>query len=192
MKENFPFWQLSGPAGFTEKGNMNDPKYQRLVETNWRRALTQEEKAHLDSLLAGKPGAQADWQTEAVLTNALRRLPEVPAASNFTAQVLRAVQAEQARATHGSLRWPNWLGRLWPRVAWAAVVLALGTTSLQTYRHFSRVRIVQDLASIPVVPRIPSSEVLEDFDAIQEFSHLASAPSGVQTISDEALLAALE
>jgi hypothetical protein len=53
-------------------------------------------------------------------------------------------------------------------------------------------RMVRDLASIPVVSTIPPAEILQDFDAIQQFSHLPATASQVQTITDEALLAALQ
>jgi anti-sigma factor RsiW len=174
------------------KGNMNDPEYQEMLETSWRRKLTSEEKARLEALLALRPEARAGWQTDAALTGGLRRLPEPVLASNFTSQVMRAIRAEQGPPEPAAAGWLDWLGRFRLKVAWAAVAVVLGTVAFQGYGHLKRARIAQALASIPVVSEVPAPEILQDFDAIQQFSHVAAAPSETQTISDEALLAALQ
>jgi hypothetical protein len=185
--------QLSQPAGFTWKGNMNDSEYQQLLETAWRRELTPAQRARLLSLLAERPEASVDWESEEALTRVLRRLPEPALSSNFTALVLRAAASARGRPAETTTGgWPRWLQGLWPRVAWAAAALALGMASVQAYNMKSRTQLRHDLAAIPAVPRVPSPEILQDFDAIQQFSHVASAPSGIQTVSDEALLTALQ
>ena len=46
--------------------------------------------------LAAHPEAQADWEAEAGLNDALGRLPDVAVSSNFTARVLQAVEREIA------------------------------------------------------------------------------------------------
>jgi anti-sigma factor RsiW len=171
---------------------MNDLEYRKLLETSWRRPLTPEEQARLDQFLAEAPAARADWETETALSGVLDRLPEPPVASNFTAQVMRAIESERARPSRPATAWPDWLGALWPKMAWAAVALLLAVGVFQGYGVLNRARMARDLANIPVVPTVPPADILQDFDAIQQLSQVPAASSSGQTISDEALLAALQ
>src|SRR6266487_1470270 len=92
-----------------------DPLFNQLREQSWRRELTSSEDAALRDWLAKHPEAQGDWENEAALNEALRRLPDAPLSNNFTSQVLHAVQREQAAESRRSRR-----GRLvwWRRLAW--------------------------------------------------------------------------
>lgn len=172
---------------------MNDSEYQQLLETAWRQELTPAQRARLVSWLAGRPEASADWESEEALTRGLRRLPNPALSSNFTALVLAAAEKGRARpAEAGTGGWPRWLQGLWPKAAWAAAALALGMAGLQVHSVRNRTQLRQDLAAIPMAPKVPSPEILQDFDAIQQFSQVASAPGGIQTVSDEALLNALQ
>src|SRR5437879_3337601 len=106
---------------------MLDPLHERFRELNWRRKLSAAEENELRAWLAAHPEAEAEWEVEAGLTEALARMPNVPVASNFTARVLRAVEQEEAadaRSNRPELhrRWPflKWL----PRTAVATMVLA--------------------------------------------------------------------
>ena len=90
----------------------NDPIYNRLRELSWRRELTAAEEAELRAWLAAHPEAQADWEAEAGLNEALRQLPDAPVPSNFTARVLQAVEREAAlRERRRGARWRVWHGR---------------------------------------------------------------------------------
>lgn len=173
---------------------MSDAEYQRLLEASWRRELTPDEQACLQTRLAGRPEAQADWQAEVALNGVLRKLPDAPLASNFTARVVRAVEAEQARRVRRSplaAWWEDWAGVFAPKAAWAAVALLLGLAAFQQYHFVNRTSIAHDLAKIPVSATLPSPDILRDFDSIQELSHLAVATGGTQ-VSDKDLLTALE
>ena len=173
---------------------MNQAEYQKLLEESWRRKLTPDEQARLQAWLSSRPEVQADWQAEAALTGLLRNLPDAPLASNFTARVLRAVEAEQARRTRRSplaAWWEDWAKMFAPKVAWAAVVVLLGLAAFQEYRYVSQARIAHDLARIPVGASVPSPEILRDFDSIQQFSQMSVSTSGTQ-VSDKDLLTALE
>lgn len=174
---------------------MNDPVYQKLLETSWRRKLTPDEQARLQDFLSAHPEARADWQAQSALNGLLRQLPAAPLASNFTAQVLRAVAAEQTRRSRrsGLARWwEDWSKVLLPRAAWAGVALLLGLAATQEYRHLNRVRIARDLSQVPVVAELPAPEVFEDFDAIQQMCKVAVPPRSSAGVTDEDLLAALQ
>jgi anti-sigma factor RsiW len=144
-----------------------DPFYEKLREISWRRKLNSAEEHELREWLSTHPEAQESLDLETGLTEALRKMSDVPVASNFTARVLQAVEGEvktEARARDS--RWnvwrklPHWL----PKVASAAVVVVAG---LLVYQHTSvevkRRAAVQSVAGVP----LPSPEILTNFDAIR-------------------------
>src|SRR5438105_15808113 len=104
---------------------MNDSAYHKLREARWRRKLTDAESAELRAWVASHPEAQAEFEAEARLTDALVRLPDVPVPSNFTALVLQAVERDAAVMESRGARsawtvfWHSWL----PKAAVAAVVM---------------------------------------------------------------------
>ena len=169
---------------------MNDATEQTLLEASWRRPLTPDEQARLRVWLAQHPEAVAGWQEESALSGLLEKLPEAPLASNFTAKVLRAVEAEQARRARSpfAVWWEGWQRSFSPKLAWAAVALLVGLAAVQEYHYVSRTRFARDLAKVPAVAVWPAPEVLQDFDSIQQFSHVP-VPAAV---SDQELLTALE
>jgi hypothetical protein len=174
---------------------MNDTVYQKLLEASWRRPLTPEEQARLQALLQAHPGLRADWETETALSQALGRLPEPALASNFTARVLRAAEAEQARRQLRpalAVWWEDWARALVPKAAWAAVALLLTATAIQQYRSLNRSLLARDLAKIPAVAALPRPEVLQDFEAIQQLRRVPAVVRSSSAISDEDLLAALQ
>jgi hypothetical protein len=181
-------------AGFTPFSDMRDPTYLELLETSWRRPLTEAESARLQALLAADPAAAADWRAHEALGRLLRRLPEPALSSNFTAQVLRAVEAKasQERGWAWSAWYRRWAGSLWPRLAWAAALALLATATLQGYRRLDRTWLVRDLAKLPAVTALPSPEVLRDFDAIRQLSLVAPPAKDTAAISDDDLLKALQ
>ncbi len=109
--------------------------------------------------------------SEADLTNALAKIPEVPVASNFTARVMAAIELEEAAAARN--RGWNWR-LLWPRVAVAAAVLIFAGVSGQRFETNSqRVALAKNVASVAVAQPLPSVEALNNFDAIQRMSQHA-------------------
>src|SRR5258705_11906991 len=89
---------------------MTDSEYRSLREAAWRRALTPDEKAQLQSYLLLHTEAQQHWEQESALNQVLLNLPDVPVSSNFTARVLQAVELDELQ----SQREPSqaWLARL--------------------------------------------------------------------------------
>jgi len=161
---------------------MNEIEFEKLKETSWRRKLTAQEKAALNSYLAAHSQARTEWEEEAGLSEWLGRLPDAPVSTNFTARVLQEVEREAARNSrreHGIFHWLrfNWL----PRMAVASLVVCGGLISLQQYK---RTQIAQDVAAVSsaATATLPQ-QWLEDFDAISRLS----LPS-----VDNELLAALQ
>ncbi len=173
---------------------MRDPTYLELLETSWRRPLTEAEKARLQALLSADPAAAADWRQDEAVDRLLHRLPEPALPSNFTAQVMRAVEA--AGAPDAGWTWLSWYRGwargVWPKVAWAAALALLATATLQGYRRLDRTRLVRDLAKLPAVATVPSPEVLRDFDAIRQLSLVTPPAKEPAALSDDDLLKALQ
>ena len=159
---------------------------QHLREAVWRRKLTPEEEAHLQRLLAANPAQQREWDREIALTDHLRQLPEAPIPSNFTAQVMQALDAElarQERAGASTGGWLFWFRRWAPKLAPVTLALIVGAFSVQTYRnHQTREEMAASVAMMLSESEVLSPEIMEDFEVIQ---HLPS-------VTDEDLLAALQ
>jgi hypothetical protein len=118
---------------------------------------------------------------EARLTDALAKIPDAPAPSNFTARVLAAIELETAARSRGwTLNWRL----LWPRIAVAAAVLIFAGVSLQRHEaSLQRAALARSIARVAGQP-LPSVDALENLDAIQRMSQPAHA--------DGELLAALQ
>lgn len=159
---------------------MNDPLYNRLQETSWRRKLSPREEADLQSWLGSHPEHQADWTAESNLNEALRRLPNAPVPTNFTARVLDAVERESKPTHRHAHRW-SWR-RLLPKAAYAAIVFAIGALSYHHHQQVARrAEQARYIAAVSRVAILRDPEVLQDFDAIQKLGQ-TQAP-------DEELLA---
>jgi anti-sigma factor RsiW len=150
--------------------------YQQLLEQSWRRPLTPAEQAQLRAWLEAHPECRRDWELEAGLNEALRRLPEPPVSNNFTARVLQAAQREAAAGTAAPWRSPGrWVATLrdrWSPLRWlpgtalAALLVAAGLFSYQRYNHNRHSAMVQSLATVAEIRSLPSPTILKDFDAI--------------------------
>lgn len=152
---------------------MNESEYQSLIEASWRRPLTVEEQARLDSWLAVRPESQADAEAELALSQALGQLPNAPVASNFTAQVMHAVAREQAAAKRqpGFLETvKRWLRVPAPKLAWALGLVALGWFGV--YQHQANVRedMAKGLTVMANVASLSDPSALEDFEAISRLN----------------------
>ena len=149
---------------------MNDPLYNRLQETIWRRRLSAAEEAELRAWLAAHPEARADWEVESGLNEALTQIPDAPVATNFTARVLKAIERETGGVARQPVaRW-SWR-RLLPKAAGAAFVLGIAVFSYSEYRQSQRERIAEDLVMLSRVAGTPSPEVFaRDFKAIRSLN----------------------
>ena len=173
---------------------MNEDPLPHLQDLLLRRDLTVEEIRAADTWLATHPDAVGAWNEQVRLARALRRLPEAPVPSNFTARVLAEVRNESARSEREIRQapWGSLLSRLglhfrfqawFPAMATTACILiALAAWQWQSRRQLAEFR--RDVTELRVMAAVPQ-DVLEDFEAIRRFSE--SSPS-----VDFELLAALE
>ncbi len=152
---------------------MNESEYQNLIEASWRRPLTPGEQAALDRWLAVHPERQQDWELNESLNDTLARLPDAPLASNFTRQVMLAVEREQAAARRkpGLFEsFTRWLRLPAPKLAWALGLVAVGWIGLYQHRSGARHDLAKGIAVMANVTAISNPNVLEDFDAIERTS----------------------
>ena len=163
---------------------MNESLYQELRELSWRRKLTPEEETRLQGWLAAHPDRQAEWELEQSLSEQLRHLSDAPLSSNFTSQVMQALDAElmrqerEGRPRHTFLQW---LHKLAPRLAPVSLALVVVITYfVQHQKHDHQNRIINSVA-IVTSSDVPGPEILKDFDAIEKLPP-----------ADEDLLAALQ
>lgn len=157
--------------------HMNERDYNELRESSWRRTLTPAEQAELQHYLVAHPEARAAWEAETELNRMLGHLPNAPLASNFTAQVLQAVEHEAAATSRSSVidMLAAWFRRLGPRLAWSVGLLAVALLVWQQHGATQRERVVAGAASVLQAAALPGPEVLQDFDAINQLGQLPPA-----------------
>jgi len=155
-----------------------DPLEDPLREVSWRRKATTAEEAQVQSWLAKHPEAQAEWERDVALSEALNRLPDPPLSSNFTSRVVQAAEREQARlgrtAGPGRRAWRLWT-RWLPGAAGVLFALALGIISYERLCETRRVEMVRSVATLSEVASLPTPQALEDFDAIHAMSQKPTA-----------------
>lgn len=156
--------------------NMQDPRYQKLLESSWKRPLTEQERAEMGELLTRHP--EAHPELEASLTRLLNRLPDAPVSTNFTAQVLQAAQ----RAPASRFFWPAWLtAPEWPLSRWAArlalasLAVCAGMVSFHEAQATQQKRTAAELASVIPFASVPKVEWLKNFSTIQSLSQVPVA-----------------
>lgn len=162
--------------------DMNEAEFQQLREQTWRRKLTPEEEARVNGYLLSNADAQAGWEAEAGLTHLLGQLPDAPLASNFTAQVLRAIDRETATAARDDEArpaWWQWLHRRVPRLAWAtlAAVCVIFAYAAFQYQQVRRTELAESVARVSTFAAAIDPEVFEDFEAIRRLSQVPADDS---------------
>jgi len=169
---------------------MNDAEFNELLEKSWREPLTSEEETRVQSWLAAHPECHTAWDESAQLNLLLETLPDAPISSNFTSQLLAAVDREELAVRAGlmipkAFSWSAWLARWFPRTALAALVCALGFVSFRVYEERREADIYKGVRLVRTMAALPHPEALQDFEAIQSLS-------AVPPMVDLELLAALE
>ena len=169
---------------------MNELFYQELREISWRRKLTPEEETQLQGWLAAHPDKQAEWELEQSLSEQLRHLSNAPLSSNFTSQVMQALDTElarQEREGRGGRSWLQWLHKLAPRLAPVSLALVVAITFF-VYQRGDKVeqqyqaKAIESVVSVAEANQVPSHEILADFEVIEKLPFA----------SDDDLLAALQ
>ncbi|HEY2328932.1 MAG TPA: hypothetical protein VGI63_03870, partial [Verrucomicrobiae bacterium] len=145
-------------------------KPSNLREPLWRRKLSDAERAGLR--------AQPELELEARLTDALGKIPDASVPSNFTARVLDAIELEESRTTRSQSWTWNWHWLL-PRAAVAASVLVFAGVGIQRYEiHSQRAQLARNVALVAVAQSLPSTDALENLDAIQRMGQSGSHVDG--------------
>ena len=163
----------------------DDPLDKPIRELTWRRKLSASEQARLRAWLADNPGAQADYESEAALNEALDALPDAPLASNFTARVLRSLEAQQPAPAPSRNSVRNFLEALFrwlPTTAVAALTLGVALISYHHFREAHHIRIARGAAVVSEVASLPGPRALEDFDAIRAMSQSQTPPADDELI----------
>ena len=155
---------------------MDKSLFEELVEISWRRRLTPEEEIQLQSWLASHPADAHRWEAEAGLNQALERLKPVEPSSNFTSQVLRLVQLEQAQAQRKAPGAAERIVRFFTLrsrgLAWAALAILVAGIGYHQFRENAHHQIAQGVHAFSTVATVTEPDVLEDFDAVREFSQV--------------------
>jgi anti-sigma factor RsiW len=173
---------LASERFLTERIVMKDVRNDELLRLSLKPALSPEEEARLEKILSVNPEARVTWEEERALSRAVQSLPDVPLSSNFTARVLQAVDLEEAREARTGSR-PGWLRTLWPRLASAVAAVALAVLGLHELQVTKRERLAKEVEFVSNESgKLPSAEVLRDFDAIQQ----------MRSASDDELLVVLQ
>jgi len=158
---------------------MSERDDNELRELGWRRKLTPAEQAHLQRHRAQCPEARAEWEAEAALTELLNRLPDAPLASNFTAQVLHAVERASLEPVGRGGLWEAVRARLHPllpRLAWSVGLIAAIFLVWQRYEVAQRERMMAGVALVLQAATLPEpQEVMQDFEVIQQLDQLPPA-----------------
>lgn len=152
---------------------MNEFEYNALIEQSWRRPLTADEQTRLDAWLTTHPQQQADWELEVTVNDLLTQLPNAPLASNFTSQVMRAVErdlAAQARQMSLLGRVKRWLRNPAPRLAWALGLVAVGWFGFHQHQSNMRSDMAKGLSVMANVASLSNPSMLEDFEAIRRLN----------------------
>ncbi|MDB6031556.1 MAG: hypothetical protein JWM16_1894 [Verrucomicrobiales bacterium] len=169
---------------------MNQLEYKQLQEISWKRKLSAEEEVSIQAYLLTQPEAQADWDDDQALTYVLERLPNAPLPSNFTAQVMLALDLETAaeeRKTPQTRGWRWWLHQFLPKAALGLLTISLGVLGVTQYQNHLRQEMLQKTVQFShVAGFLPEAEMWQDFEAIRRLN--ATAPP----VSDDELLAALK
>jgi hypothetical protein len=171
---------------------MNDPEFNLLLEAAARRKLTAGEEDRLRGCLANDPSAKTIWDEEAALTALLGGLPDAQVASNFTAQVLHAVDRDEPnhRAAPAIFRWLR-LRRPAHLFVAACVAVLLAALGHWQYRIVQREKMAVALAnvtrSVETVSQIAPLPALEMWKDYEPISRLAQT----RPEADQALLEVL-
>lgn len=160
---------------------MKDPVYHQLRELSWCQKLTKAEEAELQKILEANPEAKADWELESQLNSLLEKLPEAPpVASNFTAQVMSAVDRKPV-VLYSRARifaWGIWLpfGRWLPRAATALLVVTIGVFGFYHHEIKKRELLAQSVAKMADVFSTSKPELMANSDAIWRLSTTSAKP----------------
>jgi len=110
--------------------------------------------------------------TQGQLRRLLSRLPDAPLASNFTAQVLQAIELEEMRRSRWHLLDWNWRV-FFPRAAGLTVTVGLAVVVFHQHEMSVQRRQLASSVAIVAAQPMPSLDALKNFDAIRRMGQTA-------------------
>lgn len=121
--------------------------------------------------------------TQRQVRELLSRLPDTPVASNFTARVLQAIEAEEMRRSrwHG-LDW-NWRV-FFPRITVTAAAAGIAVVAFYQHELTVQRQNLQNVVAVATLPR-PTVEALTNFDAIQRMGQTARPDAELLALASE-------
>lgn len=154
---------------------MKDAEMNELVARALRGELSAGEKREFERQLKEDAALREMWRAERALENALGRLPNAPVSSNFTHLVVQQVLQPKAKPSPANSRISirQILGRLAFGTA-AVGLICFG--ALQQRETMQRKEVAQTVNAFHGAARamggeeMPSTEVLSNFEAIQQLS----------------------
>jgi anti-sigma factor RsiW len=153
---------------------MSDAEYKLLREAGLRREISPGEMAQIRAILAANPKESRELMEELALNRALRGLPAVRMASNFTSRVMDAVarvQATPAPATRSW--WARWFGwRLIPKLAALAVFGFIGWFGYYQHQVQARLKLAQSVAQVCDLTTQVPLEWLQNYEAIHRLAQV--------------------
>lgn len=158
---------------------MQAHEHNELWERSLRGQLTPGERAQFEAWLAVRPELRVEWEEEVALCQMVRRLPNVPVSSNFTALVLQAVEREQCAEVPAqqAAGFFGWLRQHFAQMtaATAMLMLAGGLFMLQQ-RQAQQQAVTNQMKELAQVVPMPSIAVLKDYEAIRRLSQVSAEP----------------
>lgn len=165
-----------------------DPVHQKIRDIAWRRRLTPAEQAELQAWLVAHPEAQAEVELDAALDAALASRATPSVSSNFTARVMQAIETETKRAIRPAVQAKPWWHRLVPRVAVAALIIAICGLVYRQNLIAKQNELARAAKEIAVAQALSSATVIQDFEVIRSLTPATMiADENLLALSDELL-----
>jgi hypothetical protein len=166
------------------KASMQEAEFRNLVETSWRRPLTDVERRKLKEILATSPDRQMAWQEDAALNNLLRRMPVATISTNFTVRVVQVVQRTAPRSVwRRRLESIPWLSAAWvPRAALGVAMVCCSVLSFREYEAMHRAQEAKAIESVTHLASLPPIDWMENFDTINRMNKVQVADDELLTV----------
>jgi anti-sigma-K factor RskA len=161
--------------------SMNQVEQSELLLRAAKRALTPEQQAAFDKLLASDATFREMWEQEKALTETLEALPQPSLSSNFTAQVLHSVELREQERRREARKHVNWIWS-WPtRLATAGVAVLAVLIGMNHHNQNRRSDLAESLSTLSEITTAlarnesdpgETAALLRDFDAIARLSNV--------------------
>jgi len=139
-----------------------------LEKAGLRHKLTLDERAQIEAWLVAHPEQRFQLEDDISLNELLHRLSDKPVSTNFTTQVMLAIERESNPVSKRFMLFNRWFSFRWmPRIAVVLLALSLGTLGYLRHQNTQRVEFAHNVAKVAHVTQELTVDVLQNFDAIQ-------------------------